>query len=97
MFKSVKHNLNELLQKTGAISDSGTAYFKGLIGNINLFSSSEALLIGDHLSDETHYLLVPDRDTPQNYSLFIKRVIPEGYSSENDLPKRRIFQLPNNE
>ncbi len=94
MFKSFKNNINELLEKTGAITQDGASYFKGLLGQINLFSSPDALIFENQLSDETHYLLVPDRDTESGYSLFTKRVLPEGYSSDNDLPKRRIFQLP---
>ena len=94
MFKSIQNNLNELLEKAGAITENGTSYFKGMLGQINLFTSSEALMIADQIVDETHYLLVPDRDTEIGYSLFTKRVLPEGFSADNDLPKHRIFQLP---
>lgn len=95
MFKSTQNNLNEFLEKAGAITENSSSYFKGMIGQINLFSSSEALMIADQIVDETHYLLVPDRDTELGYSLFTKRVLPEGFSAENDLPKHRVFQLPN--
>jgi len=94
MLHLIKSNLNELLEKTGAISENGLSYFKGLIGQVNLFASSEALVIENQLSDQTHYCLIPDRETELGYSLYIKRVLPEGVSTDNDLPKLRVFQLP---
>jgi len=95
MIKSTQENISDLLEKAGSITKGGTTFFRGLIGNLNLFSSSEALIIKNQLFDETHYLLVPDPETEENYSLFTKRVIPEGFSCENDLPKSKIFHLSN--
>ena len=95
MLNSIKNNLSEVLNKAGAVTEDGATYFKGLLGDLNLFSSSEALIADNQLYDETHYLLVPDRDTEAGFSLYTKRVLPEGYGSDNELSKKRVFQLPN--
>ncbi|MGJ8655692.1 MAG: hypothetical protein ACSHX6_04505 [Akkermansiaceae bacterium] len=97
MLNSLKTNLTDFLNKVGAITEDGTSYFKGLLGDLNLFTSSEALITENQLYDETHYLLVPDRETEAGFSLYTKRVLPEGHSTQNNLTKKRIFQLPNNE
>lgn len=97
MLNSLKTNLNDFLNKTGAITEDGASYFKGLLGDLNLFTSSEALVSDNQLYDETHYLLIPDRDTEAGFSLYTKRVLPEGYSGDNDLTNKRVFQLPNRE
>ena len=45
--------------------------------------------------DEKHYFLVPFRKAEVGYSLYSMRCLPEGVPPINDLPKRRIFHLPN--
>ena len=63
---------------------------------MGLFRALSALSVPDLEKDETHYLLIPRpvaSGEGVEFTLFSKRVIPEGYGANNSLPKERVFHL----
>lgn len=73
---------------------SGIQSVSKMVGSLLLFGST-ASAPADQKYDERHYFLIPDRRSPEAYSLAILRSLPDGVPPINDLPKRRIFHLPN--
>lgn len=84
-----------LAQTSGAVG-AGAGYVQALVGRVWLFGSTETSSSYEHgLVDEKHYFLVPDRRSESGYSLYVMRCLPNGVPPLNDLPKRRLFHLPN--
>lgn len=77
-----------------SLGQSGIDYAQGLFRGIPLISSITALTPPQLERDETHYLLIPCPNQSHGYTMFTKRVIPEGFGATNSLPKARIFHLP---
>jgi hypothetical protein len=77
-----------------SIGQAGIQYVQGLLGGIPFISSISALSLQNVDRDETHYLLIPFPDGTHPYTVFIKRVIPEGMGITNSLPRARIFHVP---
>jgi hypothetical protein len=77
-----------------SIGQAGIQCVQGLLGGIPLISSISALSSDYADRDETHYLLIPIPDGTDPYTVFTKRVIPEGLGITNSLPKARIFHIP---
>lgn len=73
---------------------SGIQSVSKMVGSLLLFGSTTSAPV-DQKYDERHYFLIPDRRSPDAYSLAILRSLPDGVPPINDLPKRRIFHLPN--
>lgn len=73
---------------------SGVQSVSKMVGSLLLFGSTTSAPV-DQKYDERHYFLIPDRRSPDAYSLAILRSLPDGVPPINDLPKRRIFHLPN--
>lgn len=73
---------------------SGIQSVSKMVGSLMLFGSTTSAP-ADQKYDERHYFLIPDRRSPEAYSLAILRSLPDGVPPINDLPKRRIFHLPN--
>ncbi|MBL8892515.1 MAG: hypothetical protein JNL67_21240 [Planctomycetaceae bacterium] len=73
---------------------SGIHSVSQMVGGLFLFGSTTSAP-ADQKCDERHYFLIPDRRTADGYSLAILRSLPEGVPPINELPKRRIFHLPN--
>ncbi|MEM7477418.1 MAG: hypothetical protein AAF483_20735 [Planctomycetota bacterium] len=83
---------NQITSTVGA----GVGYAQAAVGNLWVFGSTESSeSYGDEKVDEKHYLLIPDRRSAEGYSLYVVRCLPEGVPPINDLPKRRLFHLPN--
>lgn len=76
------------------IAGNGIAYVTKGIGSLRLFGSTCASSVSTKY-DERHYFLVPDVRAADGYSIAIIRSLPEGVPPINDLPKRRIMHLPN--
>lgn len=76
------------------IAGNGIAYVTKGSGSLWLFGSTSASLVSSKY-DERHYFLVPDKRAADGYSIAIIRSLPEGVPPINDLPKRRIMHLPN--
>ena len=75
---------------------AGVGFVKTAIGQAWLFGSTETSSSYDHdRVDEKHYFLMPDRRSDAGYSLYVMRCLPDGVPPINDLPKRRLFHLPN--
>ncbi len=84
-----------LAMASGAVG-AGLGYVKTAIGSAWLFGSTETSSSYDHdRFDEKHYFLIPDRLSEVGYSLYVMRCLPEAVPPINDLPKRRLFHLPN--
>lgn len=86
---------NAVSQATN-IFGTGVRYAKASIGQTALFASTETSSSYDAQQvDEKHYFLVPDRRNEFRYSLYTMRCLPDGIPPINDLPKHRMFHLPN--
>jgi len=94
MLSPLKKSAEDALQKLGAITDSGLSFFKGTFGKLPFLTARDAAEDKDIEHDETHYFLIPFPLSDCGYSLFTKRVLPEGVSPTNDLPKAKIFHIP---
>ena len=74
----------------------GVGFVQAAVGSLSLFGSTEHSDSYDHERvDEKHYFLIPDRRSENDYALYVMRCLPEGVPPINDLPKRRLFHLPN--
>lgn len=73
---------------------SGMQSISKMVGSLLLFGSTTSAP-ADQKYDERHYFLIPDRRNADAYSLAILRSLPDGVPPINDLPKRRVFHLPN--
>ncbi len=78
------------------LASSGIKHLEATFARFGLVASVEALEAQEEAlaQDETHYVLVPHGDQEVTYAVFSKRVIPQGYGANNELPKARIFHLP---
>jgi hypothetical protein len=105
MHAPTQYSMQSLLQKlintasdakelATSLGQSGIDYAQGLFRGIPLISSITALSPPQLERDEKHYLLIPCPNHSHGYTMFTKRVIPEGYGATNALPKTRIFHLP---
>lgn len=75
---------------------AGVGFVKTAVGRAWLFGSTETSSSYDRdRMDEKHYFLIPDRRSDVGYSLYVMRCLPNGVPPINDLPKRRLFHLPN--
>lgn len=83
---------SELVEATTNSLGSGLGYAKQSLSNSWLFGSSEVAVTD---FDEKHYFLIPFKLSEQGYSLYSMRCLPEGVPPINDLPKKRLFHLPN--
>lgn len=83
--------LSQAMQMLG----SGVGYVTSTVGSVKLFGSNEESGRYDSEKvDEKHYFLIPDRRSESRYSLYVMRCLPEGVPPINDLPKKRLFHLP---
>lgn len=81
---------------TEALAREGMNSVETGLRGMGLCRSLSALSVAELERDETHYLLIPSpslRKEVVEFSLFSKRVIPEGYGVNNSLPKERVFHL----
>ena len=84
------------LSKTTDALGAGVGFVRSQIGTSWLFGSTESSRCYDSdRTDEKHYFLIPDRRSDVGYSLYSMRCLPEGVPPINDLPKHRVFHLPN--
>ena len=79
---------------TDAVS-SGFGYAREKLGATWLFGSTEQSDEFIDQVDEKHYFVVPYRLAESQYTLYSLRCLPTGVPPINDLPKRRVFHLPN--
>ncbi len=78
------------------IAGAGVGYVTELVGSLRFFGSTTEVDANIQF-DERHYFLVPDSRNAEGYSLVVTRCLPEGVPPINELPKRRILHLPNDE
>lgn len=77
-----------------ALTESGMKSVVEVFRGIPIFGSLSALSSAESERDETHYLLIPRLGDGTSFSIYSKRVLPEGIGAENSLPKARIFHVP---
>lgn len=73
---------------------SGLGYAREKLGASWLFGSTEESDSFTERFDEKHYFVVPYRLAECQYTLYSLRCLPSGVPPINDLPKRRVFHLP---
>ncbi|MEZ6114990.1 MAG: hypothetical protein R3C28_00210 [Pirellulaceae bacterium] len=94
--KSAKDFGTAAFQQATGVIGAGAGFVSTAIGKTRLFASTESSASYDHQQvDEKHYFLVPDKRSPHLHSLYVMRCLPSGVPPINDLPKRRLFHLPN--
>lgn len=92
LLKRLAESANDVGSFTRSLAEKGIRSVRGGWERLPLVGSLSALSAKDVDRDETHYVLVP-RPRGQ-WSLFTKRVLPEGIGATNSLPKARIFHVP---
>ncbi|WP_020407893.1 hypothetical protein [Hahella ganghwensis] len=65
------------------------------INGLQLFASLEKTDSYEKQYDEMHYFVVPYKLSAAGFSLHTTRCLPTDALEVNDLPKRRVFHLPN--
>ena len=94
--ENAKESGFSMLSKTSGVVGAGVGYVKSSIGKASVFGSLESSSLYDEdKTDERHYFLIPDRRTEVGHSLYVLRCLPKDVPPINDLPKHRIFHLPN--
>lgn len=93
--ESVKELGNWTLSNATTLFESGYGLAKRSVGAIPFFGSNEVSesYESDQV-DEKHYFVLPYRMAKEGYSLYSMRCLPKGVPVINDLPKQRIFHLP---
>ena len=84
----------EIRALANRLVDESRSVVRSSLGMLPLLSNREITTPDDLDQDETHYFLVPYHLSNEGYLLYTTRLIPDGYSTENDLPKRRFFHVP---
>ncbi len=75
--------------------DTGVGLLKSTLGGIPFLGSTFSSKTYDHTQyDERHYFLIPDATSSEGYSLYVMRCLPTGVPPINDLEKRRLLHLP---
>lgn len=82
----------EVVETATSTFGSGLGYAKHAVASSWLFGSNETL---NSVADEKHYFLIPYRLAECGYTLYSMRCLPEGVPPVNELPKKRVFHLPN--
>ena len=85
----------DLTQAASEAVSSGLGYAREKLGATWLFGSTEQSDKFVEQFDEKHYFVVPYRLAESQYTLYSMRCLPTGVPPINDLPKRRVFHLPN--
>lgn len=78
-----------------SLFETGYGLAKRSVGAIPFFGSNEVSELYDEKRvDEKHYFVLPYRVAEQGYLMYSMRCLPKGVPVINDLPKQRIFHLP---
>jgi len=84
--------MSDLVESATSSFGAGLGYAKQALASSWLLGSNETIH-GD--VDEKHYFLIPYRLAESHYTLYSMRCLPEGVPPVNELPKKRVFHLPN--
>jgi len=90
-----KQALDSLTVKVSDEFNSGIRIIKEVVGDLPVFVSSERTANFATLYDEKHYFVIPFALSEAGFTLHTMRCLPDGVPEINDLPKRRVFHLPN--
>ena len=82
----------DLVDTAAGSFGQGLGYARQSLGLTWLLGSNE---VSTSQADEKHYFLIPFRQAESGYLLYSMRCLPDGVPPINDLPKKRIFHLPN--
>lgn len=86
------NSVTEIVETATSTFGSGLGYAKQAVASSWLFGSNEVV---NSAADEKHYFLIPYKLADCGYTLYSMRCLPEGVPPVNDLPKKRVFHLPN--
>ncbi|BBM01754.1 hypothetical protein [Microbulbifer sp. GL-2] len=87
--------LDDYSSKVTGNSNSGVKVIQGMIEGLPVLASSERSKKNEMEFDEKHYFVIPYKLSEVGFSLHTMRCLPDKAPEINDLPKRRIFHLPN--
>ena len=87
--------LGSLTEKIADEFGAGIRVVRDVVSDLPIFVSSERTAKYAVLYDEKHYFVIPYMLSESGFSLHTMRCLPESVPEINDLPKRRIFHLPN--
>jgi hypothetical protein len=93
VFRKCYESASDLGGLAARLAESGMKSVMEVVRGVRIFGSLSAMSDGAAERDETHYLLVP-RLGGGGFSVFRKRVLPEGVGAENGSVKARIFHVP---
>lgn len=94
-FNKAKSSINESVMSIINEFDGGVKLVKNVINDLPIFISLERVAITPKQYDEKHYFVIPFYLSDSKFALHTMRSLPEGVHEVNDLPKRRVFHLPN--
>lgn len=73
------------------LAESQIQSVSNTVKGMRLFGALSAQVSEEVEYDETHYVLVP---VSKKHVVYTKRVLPPGIGATNDLPKKRVFHVP---
>lgn len=92
--KTVLFSAKDTVSLAKSIADSGVKSVSEIWKGVSIFGSLQVLSSEDADRDETHYVLIPVLSDSTEYAVYTKRVLPPGVGPQNELPKVRIFHVP---
>jgi len=90
-----KQTINALTLKVAEEFNSGIRVVRDKVGSLTILVSSEKTNKYATLYDEKHYFVIPYKLSEAGFTLHTMRCLPDSIPGINDLPKRRVFHLPN--
>ena len=95
MGEALLSGVSGAFDKVTGTFDTGVGLLKSTLGGIPFLGSTFSSKTYDHTQyDERHYFLIPDTASSEGFSLYIMRCLPRGVPPINDLEKRRLLHLP---
>jgi len=95
IFQKGKELVSSVADKVSSELDQGFSLVSEVVDGLPIFVSSEESSSYDTEYDEKHYFVIPYTISEAGFSLHTMRCLPPSVPEINDLPKRRVFHLPN--
>ena len=95
VFDKGKALFGSVAEKVTAEVGERVSMFSETVNGLPIFVSKEASSTYEVEYDEKHYFVIPYKLAETGFSLHTLRCLPPSVTELNDLPKRRIFHLPN--
>jgi len=95
IFSKGKEIFGAVTEKVSTEISQGFSVVSEVVNGLPIFISSEKSKSFNTDYDEKHYFVIPYKLSEVGFSLHTMRCLPPSVPEINDLPKRRIFHLPN--